>query len=115
MAYDERLADRIRELIGAVDGVEERRMFGGLCFLVHGNMCCGVLGDRLVLRLGEAAARRALEQDHTAVMDFTGRPSRTMIYVSAPGFATESDLSRWIERALSYAGGLPPKEGGRRR
>ena len=85
MAYDEMLADRVRAAITALDGnVTERKMFGGLAFLLEGNMCCGVLGDRLVLRLGA----EALREPHTRPMDFTGRAMASMMYVAPEGYAT---------------------------
>ncbi len=109
MPYDEALATRVRDALRNVDGVEERRMFGGLAFLVNGHMCCGVLGRRLVLRLGDAGTREALTREHTAPMDFTGRVSKNMVYVDPPGFADEETLKAWIERALAFVRGLPRK------
>lgn len=114
MPYDESVADRVRKVIRAVDGIEERRMFGGLAFLAGGHMFCGVLGNRLVLRLGDDAARDALARADTAPMDFTGRPLKSMVYVDPPGFAAEEELRRWIELALGFARGLPPKPRGGR-
>lgn len=109
MAYDEKLASRIRTILSEVDGVGERRMFGGLSFLVNGNMCCGVLADRLVLRLGEDAGPDALALKHTSPMDFTGKPSRSMVFVSACGVAGDEELRSWVEQAVRFAGGLSPK------
>lgn len=115
MAYDEGLAHRVRETLGreaagaAGARVEERRMFGGLSFLLNGHMCCGVLGDRLVLRLGDDAARDALARDHVAPMDFTGRPTRGMVYVATEGVADDEDLAGWIDRAVRFTTTLPPK------
>jgi TfoX/Sxy family transcriptional regulator of competence genes len=76
MAYDEQLADRVREELQADPGFSERKMFGGLCFMLRGNMCAGVVGERLMLRLGEDGATAALRQPGVSPMDFTGRPMR---------------------------------------
>lgn len=109
MAYDEGLAERVRDVIGARRGVEEQRMFGGLSFLLNGHMCCGVLDDRLVLRLGDEAARDALENEHAAPMDFTGRPMKSMVYLSAAGVDDDAALRSWIERAVDFVSALTPK------
>jgi TfoX/Sxy family transcriptional regulator of competence genes len=81
MAYDEQLAERVREELQADSAYSERKMFGGLCFMLHGNMCGGVVGDRLMLRLGEQAAEEALQQPNVSPMDFTGKPMKAMVYV----------------------------------
>lgn len=115
MAYDEGLAQRVRDLFatdGGVSGgapVEERRMFGGLAFMVNRHMCCGILGDRLMLRLGDDGARDALGEDHVAPMDFTGRPMRGMVYVAAEGVVEDVALAGWIGRAVRFTTSLPPK------
>jgi TfoX/Sxy family transcriptional regulator of competence genes len=83
MAFDDRLADRVRDVLAAAPDVSERRMFGGLAFLVGARMACGVVGSDLMLRLGEAGADAALERSHVRPMDFTGRPMRTMVYVAS--------------------------------
>jgi TfoX/Sxy family transcriptional regulator of competence genes len=109
MAYDQLLAARIRALIGGRDEVLERRMFGGLAFLMNGHMACGVQGDRLVLRLGIEGATAALREPHTRPMDFTGKPLASMVYVEAAGLRQQADLRRWIGVALRFAKSLPPK------
>jgi TfoX/Sxy family transcriptional regulator of competence genes len=108
MAYDEELAARVRAELGSRGDVTERKMFGGLAFMVAGNMCCGVNGDDLMLRIG-AEAGTALEDRHARPMDFTGRPLTGFVYVDAEGTAAESDLRRWVGRALEFAETLPPK------
>jgi TfoX/Sxy family transcriptional regulator of competence genes len=108
MAYDEELAARIRAELGSRDDVTERKMFGGLAFMVGGNMCCGVTGDDLMLRFG-AEAETALEDRHARPMDFTGRPLPGFVYVGAEGTAADADLHRWVGRALQLAETLPPK------
>jgi len=84
MAYDEKLATRLRSVLKRHRGIEEKRMFGGLAFLLDGKMCCGVVGKDLVLRLGEQGTAKALGRAHTREMDFTGRPLKTMVFIEPP-------------------------------
>lgn len=109
MAFNEALAARIREVLIRQKGISERKMFGGLAFLLNGNMCCGVTGDRLMLRLGETGAAQALTEPHTSLMDFTGKPMKSMIYVGPDGFPSEQALRRWILQAVAYVSLLPAK------
>jgi TfoX/Sxy family transcriptional regulator of competence genes len=109
MAYDEKLADRVRAAVGGRDDVNEKPMFGGLCLLAHGNMFAGVLSDTLMLRLGPERADEALDRPHVRVMDFTGRPLRGYVYVDPPGIATEAQLREWVELSLAFADTLPAK------
>jgi TfoX/Sxy family transcriptional regulator of competence genes len=110
MAYDERLAERIRALLLAErNDVGERKMFGGIAFMAGGHMCVGVIGADLMARLGEDGADAALDEPHTRPMDFTGRPMRNMIYVEPAGTATDEALRGWIDRALAFVETLPPK------
>jgi len=110
LAYDESLAARIRSVLASRNDIEERKMFGGVAFLIHGNMCCGVVGDTLMLRLGNEGAAQALAEPHTRPMDFTGKPLKSMVYVAALGIAADADLNRWVGRAVSFAEALPPKQ-----
>ena len=109
MAFDESLAARIRAHLGKRDGVAERKMFGGITFLLRGNMCCGVHRDALIVRLGPDEARRALGEPHTRVFDLTGRPMKAWVVVEPKGLATTAQLESWVDRAATYAGSLPPK------
>ncbi|UCH73899.1 MAG: TfoX/Sxy family protein [Rhodospirillales bacterium] len=109
MAYDESLAARIRAALASRSAIEERRMFGGLAFLVRGNMCCGVAGDSLVLRLGNDGAAKALGEPHVRPMDFSGKPMKSMVYVGPDGIAAAADLARWLERAVAFVQTLPAK------
>lgn len=109
MAYDEALAARVRRMLDEQDDVNERKMFGGLAFMVGGHMCCGVIGDDLVLRLGAEAADAALDEPHVRPMDFTGRPMKGFVYVAANGASTDGGLRRWLDRALAFATELPPR------
>ena len=109
MAYSEELAKRVR--IGLQDelGVREQKMFGGLCFMLRGNMCCGIVDDRLMLRVGPDQYGTALEQPNAHKMDFTGRPMKGMIYVDGEGVATDDALAEWLQWGIRFAGSLPPK------
>lgn len=109
MAIDEAVARRVRDALGKTQGVVEKRMFGGIAFMVRGNMCCGVIGDRLMLRVGPEAYDTALSRPHAKPMDFTGRPMKGMIYVEPEGFASPVDLKKWIGRALEFSLSLPAK------
>ena len=109
MAYDEELAQRVRRLLAPVDNVQERKMFGGLAFMLNGNMCCCVEKDNLVVRTGPDAYDDALARPHARVFDFTGRPMRGFVYVESEGLAGETALSDWVNTAVNFAGSLPPK------
>jgi TfoX/Sxy family transcriptional regulator of competence genes len=108
MAYDEALADRIRAALPGEDGITERKMFGGLAFMVGGHMACGIVKDELMLRLGAEGADEALDQPYTRPMDFTGRPLTGMVFVSPAGLRGAS-LGRWVGQAVTFARSLPPK------
>src|SRR5262249_20425154 len=109
MAYDEGLAERIRDLLADEHGVVERRMFGGLAFLLQGNMCVGIVKDNLMVRVGPDAYARLLKQPHARKMDFTGRPMKGFLYVRPAGFESDDDLGRWVDHGKAYAGSLPEK------
>jgi TfoX/Sxy family transcriptional regulator of competence genes len=109
MAFDETLADRVRALLADRGDVTERRMFGGLTFLIGGNMCCGVHGAELIARLGPDAAEKALSRPHVRPMDFTGRPLTGFVTVG-PGGLSGRSLRRWVEQAATFAESLPPKQ-----
>lgn len=109
MAYDEGLAHRLRELCEVHPKVTEKKMFGGLCFLVAGNMGFGIVGDELMVRVGPDAYRDCLAQPHAREMDFTGRAMKGMVYVGCEGFAEDEDLEAWVARGLAFAGSLPAK------
>ncbi len=110
MAWDERLAARLREVLASRTDVSERKMFGGLCFMVSGHMCCGLTSEAFMVRVGKEKFADALAQPHARVMDFTGRPSSGMVYVDAPGLKTRAALAKWVQRGLEYVGELPAKK-----
>lgn len=109
MPYDESLAERVHDLMNARPGASEKRMFGGMCFMLHGNMCCGVAKNRLMVRLGPEGTAAALKQPHTEPMDFTGKPMKSMVYVSPEGYTDDDDLTRWVESAVAFVSTLPAK------
>jgi TfoX/Sxy family transcriptional regulator of competence genes len=110
MAYDEHLADRIRAALATTQDVSEREMFGGFAFLVAGHMACGIVGNDLMLRLGEDGADAALAEPHSRPMDFTGKPMKSMVYVAPSGTKTDAALLAWAQRATAQTRTLPPKQ-----
>jgi len=109
MAFDEDLARRVRDILSEEDTFNEKRMFGGLAFMVKGHMCCGVIGQDLVVRVGEDQHEQALAELHTRVMDFTGRPMKGFVYVSPLGYRSKTNLRKWIRRGLRFVSSLPAK------
>lgn len=109
MSYDNNLAERVRKVLTGHSGLEERRMFGGLAFMLRGNMCCGVVGDDVVIRVGPGEYGAALSEPNTREMDFTGRPLKGFVYVNAKGVASDKNLRDWVSRAVRFAGSLPAK------
>jgi TfoX/Sxy family transcriptional regulator of competence genes len=108
MAYDERLAARVRVCLNGRAGITERKMFGGLAFLLDGKMTVGVLGDELVVRAGAERYARALASKHARPMDFTGRPMTGMVYVSPAGIARGPALKRWVDMGVAAAEAARP-------
>ncbi len=109
MAYSEELADRIRDVIGGRSGVSERKMFGGVAWMINGNMACGVIGEDLMIRLDPEQAERALAEEHVGPMEFTGRPMRGFVTVDAAGITDASELGRWVDAGADFAASLPAK------
>ena len=109
MAYDELVAQRVRRVLRRRRGITEKKMFGGLAFLLNGNMCCGVIDDNVVLRLGKDGAEKALKKRHTREMDFTGTPLSSMVYLRPAGYKSDDDLKDWIGRATTFCKTLPRK------
>ena len=109
MPYDEGLAQRIREAFEERSDISEKRMFGGIVFLLHGNMCCGVVRSELMVRVGPDGYDDALTQPHAREMDFTGKPMRGMIYLSAEGIEADADLEQWLARGVAFSSALPAK------
>ena len=104
MAYDEDVAARLRTVLSDEQDVREQKMFGGIAFMVDGKMAVGVIGDDLLLRLGERNAEAALDEEpHARPMDFTGKPMRNMIFLAPAGFAGDDALRAWVGRAVAFA------------
>jgi TfoX/Sxy family transcriptional regulator of competence genes len=109
MAYDENLAGRIRIILAERQYIDEKKMFGGLAFLLNDYMFVGVNDDRLMARVGPEQYETALERPHARMMDFTGRPLTGYVYVDTPGIERDSDLKAWVELCADFVMTLPPK------
>jgi hypothetical protein len=109
MGYDKGLAERVRALLKVKTGFGEKNMFGGVCFLLRGNMACGVLNDDLIVRVGKEKYEKALQMPHTRQFDITGRPMNGWVMVSAEGHKKKRDLAAWVERGSAFALTLPAK------
>jgi hypothetical protein len=110
MAYDEALAQRVRTVLGSRRGISERRMFGGLCFMLDGRMCSGVLGADLIVRVRPDDFADALSEPGARPMDFTGRPMKGFLFVDRRGTGTDEGLAEWIDRGVRCARAQPPKK-----
>src|SRR3954452_22574973 len=110
MAFSEVLAERIRQRLTRRKNVEERKMFGGIGFLLNGNLLVGVWKESLVVRLGGEEGEEALEEPHVKEFDITGRPMRNWVLVEPEGIQNDEQLSAWIRRAVKFVGALPAKE-----
>jgi TfoX/Sxy family transcriptional regulator of competence genes len=109
MAYDEGLAQRIREMLIEVPGLTEKRMFGGVGFMVQGNMACGVNKDNLIVRVGADQYRQALSRPYTRPFDMTGRPMKGWVMVGPSGYESDDDLKAWVQQGVDFALTLPAK------
>jgi hypothetical protein len=109
MAYDEGLAQRVRELLEEKTGFVEKKMFGGICFLLRGNMACGIINEDLIVRVGSDRYEVSLKLPHTRKFDITGRPMKGWVMVSWEGYEKDEDLFKWIQQGVHYALSLPSK------
>jgi TfoX N-terminal domain len=109
MAFDEALAERIRQRLGRRTGIEGKNMFGGVGFLLNGNMRVGVWKDSLIVRLGPDEGDAALREPHVRAFDITGRPMSGWVLVEPAGVADDGALGAWIERATKFVRTLPAK------
>ncbi|MFV1961744.1 MAG: TfoX/Sxy family protein [Acidimicrobiia bacterium] len=109
MAYSETLADEIRARIGGRGDVVEKQMFGGIAFMVTGNMAVGVSGDELMVRVGKEAHDEAVSLPGARIFDKSGRPMRGWLAVAPEGFVTDADFDVWIQRGITFAESLPAK------
>ena len=95
--------------MGGRNGVREQKMFGGLCFMLNGNMACGIMGNELIIRVGIENAEDALAEPHSRPFDMTGRPMRSFVCIAAEGIASGEGLKEWAGRGIAYAESLPSK------
>ena len=109
MAYDETLAGRIRQALSRKKGIEEKKMFGGIGFLLRGNLLVGVWKDSLIVRVGDEQGEDALREPHVREFDFTGKPMKAWVLVAPRGVEDDEQLSGWIQRAVQFVGKLPAK------
>ena len=109
MAFDEATAARVRRQLEESPGYAERKMFGGLTFMVRGHMCCGVVKDELMVRVGPEQNDEALSSPHSRPMDFTGKPMNGFIYVAPNGLSSDEELTGWIDRGLKFNSTMPAK------
>jgi hypothetical protein len=109
MAYDENVAGRLRAELGTLPGLTEKKMFGGICFLLGGNMACGMLGDDLIVRVGKTEYGTSLAQPGARVFDFSGKPMAGWVMVAPAGYTAAEDLARWVKLAVEFTGSLPAK------
>ena len=109
MAYSKSLAARIRQAIGRRRGLTEKKVFGGVCFLLGGNMLVGVWQESLVVRLGPEQGESALNEEYVRPFDITGRPMKGWVMVEPDGLDTDRQLTTWLERAIDFVATLPPK------
>jgi len=107
--FDAHLADRVRKLLGTRTDIEEKRMFGGLAFMIRGHMACGITGSTLMVRVAADDEKRLLSEPHVRPMDFTGRPLQGFLYVDPEGVTSAPALRKWITRAAAFADGRPRK------
>ena len=109
MPYDEGVEARLGEVFESVPGVNEKKMFGGVAFMVNGHMSCGVVSDTLMVRVGPEQYEEALKRPFASEMDFTGRPMKGFVYVAPEGFESDEDLESWVRTSLAFVHALPPR------
>lgn len=110
MAYSEALAGRVRDALGGRPGVSERKMFGGLCFMVDEKMFLGVMTEHLMCRVGVDAHDEAMSRPGVRLMDFTGRPMQGYVYAGGPAIESDAALKSWVDQTYAFAGSLPAKK-----
>jgi TfoX/Sxy family transcriptional regulator of competence genes len=110
MSYDAQTVERVRQMLSRHPNVVEKRMIGGLSFLVNGNMCCGVTGSALMVRVGSEGLEQALAQPYVRRMEFAGRPLAGFVCVDPEGYQSDANLAKWVQRGLDFAATLPAKK-----
>jgi TfoX/Sxy family transcriptional regulator of competence genes len=109
MPYDKGLAQRVRELLEEEPDFDEKKMFGGICFLLFGNMVCGIINDDLIVRIGADIYEEALKLPGTKKFDLTGKPMKGWVMVLSKALESDETLSEWVQKAVTYVRSLPPK------
>lgn len=109
MAYDEKLAGRIRTIFAGKKKAGEKKMFGGIAFMLNGNMCCGVINDLLMARVGPDGYEECLKLPHVRPMDFTGKPMKGYVYVEPGGYKSDEQLKEWVGRCSAFVSTLSGK------
>jgi TfoX/Sxy family transcriptional regulator of competence genes len=109
MSYDENLAERLSKALADLPGLTEKKMFGGVGYLLNGNMACGVHKEFLIMRVGLEHYQEALEHPHTRIFDTTGRPMTGWVMVAPEGCASEKDFKDWLQKGLDFTSALPAK------
>lgn len=109
MPFSAELADRVRAVLKSRKGITEKRMFGGVCFLLNGNLLVGIWHDSLIARIGPSLYEDALCQPHVGLMDITGRPMKGWVIVAPAGIETDKDLKRWVSDSVEFVKTLVPK------
>jgi hypothetical protein len=114
VAFDEKTAERARRALSGQRGLVEKKMMGGICFMLEGNMCCGVSGSALLVRVGREAYQETLAEPHVRPMEFAGRRPTGFVFVDPEGHRSDAALATWVQRGVDFASTLPPKEAGAR-
>ena len=109
MPYDSGLAERLADLVGDRSAMEEKKMFGGIGWMLNGNMCTGVYKDWLIIRVGEEATSKILKEKHVKPMDITGKPMRGWAMVAPKGYESDKNLERFVNLAIDFVKKLPVK------
>jgi TfoX/Sxy family transcriptional regulator of competence genes len=110
MAIDATLLQRMRQTLSEYEAIlSEKKMFGGVSFMLNGNFACGLTKTDLVIRVGPERNAEALAQPHARPMDFTGRPMKGWVYISPEGYTSDKDLADWLQQGIRFALSLPPK------
>lgn len=109
-SYEAQTVERVRRMLSENPNIVEKRMIGGLSFLLNGNMCCGVTGNALMIRVGREGLEQALAQPYVRRMEFAGRPLAGFICVSPEGYQSDADLAKWVQQGLDFAATLPLKK-----
>ncbi len=112
MPFDDKLANRVRKILEKIEGLSEKKMFGGLCFLINGNMAFGLVNDDLMIRVEPESYEKMLSQPHVRKMDFTGKPLKGFLYIGVKGTESDKDLRKWVLKGIEFAMSLPGQEKG---